>query len=126
MPEPVGPGGPLAPHIFGRSVNPIPTGEDRLYPPITTAPPPLVFHLSASLSLRNHMASQHSHPHKSDQNYFTELLLSYLWNVQDNTQSPSQSAPTILGYQVDLIFFRVWSLKKPASSFCVKIFSHTV
>ena len=28
------------------------------------------------------------------------------------TQSPSQSAPTILKYQVDLIHFRVWNLKK--------------
>ena len=26
--------------------------------------------------------------------------------------SPSQSAPTILVYQVDLIFFRVWNFKK--------------
>ena len=37
MPEPGGPGGPVAPPpIFGRSVNPIPTGEGRLSPPITT------------------------------------------------------------------------------------------
>ena len=28
------------------------------------------------------------------------------------TYSPSQSAPTILVYQVDLIFFRIWNLKK--------------
>ena len=35
MPELGGPGGPLAPPIFGRSVNPIPTGEGRLSPPIT-------------------------------------------------------------------------------------------
>ena len=27
-------------------------------------------------------------------------------------QSPSQSAPTILKCQVDLIFFRLWNLKK--------------
>ena len=33
-----GPGGPLAPPIFGRSVNPIHTGEGRLSPPITTGP----------------------------------------------------------------------------------------
>ena len=31
--------------------------------------------------------------------------------IQDIVSS-SQSAPTILGYQVDLIFFRVWNLKK--------------
>ena len=45
MPEP---GGPLAPTIFGRSVNPIPTKEGRLPPPITTGTPN-VFHLQASL-----------------------------------------------------------------------------
>ena len=39
MPEPGGPGGPLAPPIFGRSVNPIPTGEGRLSPPTLVAPP---------------------------------------------------------------------------------------
>ena len=50
MPEPGGPGGPLAPPIFGRSVNPIPTGEGRLSPPITTGTPN-VFHLPASLIL---------------------------------------------------------------------------
>ena len=48
VPEPGGPGGPLAPPIFGRSVNPIPTGEGRLSPPITTGTPN-VFHLPASL-----------------------------------------------------------------------------
>ena len=46
---PGGPGGPLAPPpIFGRSVNPIPTGEGRLSPSITTGTPN-VFHLPASL-----------------------------------------------------------------------------
>ena len=34
--------------IFGRSVNPIPIGEGRLSPPITTGTPN-VFHLPASL-----------------------------------------------------------------------------
>ena len=34
VPEPGEPGGPLAPPIFGRSINPIPTGEGRLSPPI--------------------------------------------------------------------------------------------
>ena len=48
MPEPGGPGGPLAPPIFCRSVNPIQTGEGRLSPPITTGPPN-VFHLPAAL-----------------------------------------------------------------------------
>ena len=48
MPEPGGPGGPLAPLIFCRSVNPIQTGEGRLSPPITTGAPN-VFHLPASL-----------------------------------------------------------------------------
>ena len=48
MPEPGGPGGPLAPPIFGRSVNPILTGEGRLSPPITTGTPN-VFHLPALL-----------------------------------------------------------------------------
>ena len=33
------PGVPLAAPIFGRSVNPIPTGEGRLCPPITTGTP---------------------------------------------------------------------------------------
>ena len=36
MPEPGRPGAP----IFGRSVNPITTGEGRLSPPITTGAPP--------------------------------------------------------------------------------------
>ena len=44
---PGGPGGPLPP-IFDRSVNPIPTGEGRLTPAITTGTPK-VFHLPASL-----------------------------------------------------------------------------
>ena len=48
VPEPGGPGGPLAPPIFGRSVNPIWTGEDRLSPPITTGPPPQCFSPSYS------------------------------------------------------------------------------
>ena len=48
VPEPGGPGGPLAPPIFGRSVNPIQTGEGRLSPPITTGTPN-VFHLPAPL-----------------------------------------------------------------------------
>ena len=52
MPEPGGPGGPMAPPIFGRSVNPIPTGKDRLSPPITTGTPN-VFHLPASLYSTN-------------------------------------------------------------------------
>ena len=38
------------PPIFGTSVNPIPTGEGRLSPPITTGTPN-VFHLPASLSV---------------------------------------------------------------------------
>ena len=39
VPEPGGPGGPLAPPIFVRTVNPIRTREGRLSPPITTGPP---------------------------------------------------------------------------------------
>ena len=42
-------GGPLAPPIFGRSVNPIPTGGGQIMPTSTTGPPK-VFHLSASLT----------------------------------------------------------------------------
>ena len=45
-----GPGGSLAPPIFGRSVNPFQTGEDRLSPLITTGTLN-VFHLPASLTL---------------------------------------------------------------------------
>ena len=41
--------GATGPPIFGRSVNPIPTEEGRLSPPITTGTPN-VFHLSASLT----------------------------------------------------------------------------
>ena len=41
--------GPMDPPIVGRSVNPIPTGEGRLSPPITTGPPN-IFHLPASLN----------------------------------------------------------------------------
>ena len=53
MPEPGGPGGPLVPPpIFGRSVNPIPTGEGILSPPITTGTPH-VFHLPASLTYKD-------------------------------------------------------------------------
>jgi hypothetical protein len=40
--------GATGPPIFGRSLNPIPTGEVRLSPPITTGTPN-VFHLPASL-----------------------------------------------------------------------------
>ena len=43
-----GAGGQLAHPIFGRSVNPIPTGEGRSSPPITNGTPN-VFHLPASL-----------------------------------------------------------------------------
>jgi hypothetical protein len=50
MLEPGGPGGPLAPPIFGRSVNPIPTWEGRLSPPITTGTPNF-FHLPALLGM---------------------------------------------------------------------------
>ena len=32
MPEPEGPGGPVAHTIFGRSVNPIPTGGGQIIP----------------------------------------------------------------------------------------------
>ena len=39
MPEPGGPGGPLASQKICRSVNPIQTREGRLSPPITTGPP---------------------------------------------------------------------------------------
>jgi hypothetical protein len=45
MPKLGGPGGPLVPR---RLVNPIPTGEGRLYPSITIGTPN-VFHLTASL-----------------------------------------------------------------------------
>jgi hypothetical protein len=48
VPELGGPGGPLAPPIFGRSVNPIETGCGQIMPTITTGPPK-VFHLPASL-----------------------------------------------------------------------------
>ena len=44
-----GQGGHWPPPIFGRSVNPIPTGEGRLSPPITSGTPN-VFHLPAPLS----------------------------------------------------------------------------
>ena len=56
MPEPGGPGGPEGPllrpppPIFGRSVNPITTGEGRLSPPITSGTPN-VFHLPALLKV---------------------------------------------------------------------------
>ena len=50
MPEPGGPRGPLSPPIFGRSVNPILTGEGRLSPTFTTGPLS-VFHLPASLDV---------------------------------------------------------------------------
>ena len=48
VPELGGPGGPLAPSIFGRSVNPIQNGGGQIMPTITTGPPK-VFHLPASL-----------------------------------------------------------------------------
>ena len=48
MPEPGGPGGHWPPPIFGQSVNPIPPGEDRLSPPITTGTPN-IFHPPVSL-----------------------------------------------------------------------------
>ena len=52
------------PPIFGRSVNPIPTGEGRSSPPITTGTPN-IFHLPASLicirSLKAILFSPHVH-----------------------------------------------------------------
>ena len=60
MPEPGGPGGPLAPPIFGRSVNPIPTGGGQIMPTITTGPPK-VFHLPASLSMKLILDDQGNH-----------------------------------------------------------------
>ena len=44
----VGARGVTGPPIFGKSVNPIPTGEGRLFPPNTTGTPN-VFHLPALL-----------------------------------------------------------------------------
>ena len=41
MPEPKGPGGPLP--IFGRSVNPIPTGGGQIIPIYYYCPPPQIF-----------------------------------------------------------------------------------
>ena len=48
MPEPGMPGGPLAPPIFGRSVNPIHTGGGQIFPTYYYWPPNF-FHLPASL-----------------------------------------------------------------------------
>ena len=48
VPEPGGPGGPVAPPIFGRPVNPIPTMGGRFCPPFTSGTPN-IFHLPASL-----------------------------------------------------------------------------
>jgi hypothetical protein len=45
-----GAGGPLAPPIFGRPINPIPTMGGRFYPPFTSGTPN-VFHLPAPLIL---------------------------------------------------------------------------
>ena len=60
MPEPGGgpggPGGPLVPPIFGGSVNPVPTGEGRLSPSITTGPSKV----PASLNVYNIVSFQHS------------------------------------------------------------------
>ena len=57
MPELRGPG-PSVP-TFGRSVNPIPTGEDRLSTPITTGTPN-VFHLPASLYPNKYVIQEYS------------------------------------------------------------------
>ena len=51
VPEPGVQGGHCLPPIFGRLVNPIPTGEGRLSPPITTGTPN-VFQLPASLTMQ--------------------------------------------------------------------------
>ena len=48
MPELGGPGGPLAPPIFGRSVNPIPTEGGQIIPTYYYRPPKKC-HLPASL-----------------------------------------------------------------------------
>ena len=66
MPEPGGPGGALAPPIFGRSANPIPTGKGRLSPPITTGTPN-VFHLPASLKMIRKSSKNHLNPEISNQ-----------------------------------------------------------
>ena len=48
VPEPGGPGGPLAPPIFGRSVNPVQTRGGQIIPTFYYWPP-VVFHLPAAL-----------------------------------------------------------------------------
>ena len=50
MQEPGVPGMQLAPPIFGRSVNPIPTRGGQNIPTYYYWPPPKVFHLPASLN----------------------------------------------------------------------------
>ena len=55
MPEPGGPGGSLAPPIFVRSVNPIPTREGSSSPHITNGTPN-VFYLPASLECILHIS----------------------------------------------------------------------
>ena len=72
MPELGGPGGPLAPPIFGRSVNPIPTGGGQIMPTISTGPPK-VFHLPASLKGISWMSK------KVDMIKENNLLI-YFWN----------------------------------------------
>ena len=54
-----GPGGTLAPPIFGRPVNPIPTMGGRFCPPFTSGTPN-VFHLPASLLINNQNESIHT------------------------------------------------------------------
>ena len=83
MPEPGGSGGPLPlPTIFFRSVNPIPTGEGRLSPTITTGTHK-VFRLPASLHITRSW-------HPNNQNFeiydffFHEILFTYFFNFSNS------------------------------------------
>ena len=82
MPEP---GGPLAPPIFDRSVNPIRTGEGRLSPPITTGPLN-VFHLPASLD-KAEIQVKTREQKKHDFDYFLTNVIETGCNVMLNKMS---------------------------------------
>ena len=73
-------GATASPPIFSRSVNPIPTGEGRLSPPITTAPPPQFFSPSSITATRHGMSKiLHFCPVESFHCIWSDLMIS--WNI---------------------------------------------
>ena len=136
MPEPGGPGGPLAPPIFGRSVNPIQTEEGRLSPPITTGTPK-VFSLAASLRVCTCMIFQNrqvnfirSLSKKTLDQWVTWKSVNMAPCVNNNKDKLKSAATTQYSHWVELTFvpssFTLSASKSQESSFETLAFMATM